>query len=49
MSKFIRKNYGTKTTSIPIKKQTDSKQVNEDKAIIADTIKIDSIKPKNKS
>ena len=44
--KIYSQELGTKSTPIPIKKQTDSKQVNEDKAIIADTIKIDSIKPK---
>ena len=36
-----------KTTAIPIKKQTDSLKIETDKgAILADTIKLDSIKPK---
>ena len=44
--KIYSQELGTKTTSIPIKKEADSKPIDESKAVIADTIKIDSIKPK---
>ena len=44
--KIYSQELGTKTTSIPIKKQTDAELVTKDGATIADTIKTDSILPK---
>ena len=44
--KIYSQELGTKTTSIPIKKQTDAELVTKEGATIADTIKTDSILPK---